>query len=71
MIKLKEPAEDKTKSEPDEKTKHKCDKCGYVYDPAVGHKKKGIEPGISFSDFPDDWACPQCGAPKAYFGPLR
>jgi len=51
--------------------KYRCDKCGYVYDPAVGDKKRGIEPGTAFEALPDDWVCPQCGASKSYFGPLE
>jgi len=50
--------------------KYECTACGYIYDPAVGDPEGGIEPGTGFADLPDDWRCPQCGAPKEYFDPL-
>ncbi len=37
-----------------------CSVCGYVYDEAVSGP---------FSDLPDDWKCPLCGASKAEFVP--
>lgn len=39
--------------------KWKCSVCGYIYDEA---KEK-----IPFEDLPEDWTCPQCGAPKSAF----
>ncbi|MFV9677920.1 MAG: rubredoxin [Methanosarcinales archaeon] len=36
-----------------------CTVCGYVYDEE--------EAGTAFSDLPDDWECPVCGADKAAF----
>ena len=44
--------------------------CGYIYDPAEGDLEHGIEPGTSFSDLPEDWVCPQCGAEKEFFYPV-
>lgn len=44
-----------------------CDVCGYVYDPSEGDPDNGIEPGTAFEDVPDDWLCPECGAPKDEF----
>lgn len=44
--------------------------CGYVYDPEVGDQKVGVKPGTQFSDLPDDWKCPFCGAGKHLFKPL-
>ena len=38
-----------------------CLVCGYVYDPVHGDPDRGIEPGTSFDDLPDDWECPVCG----------
>lgn len=38
--------------------------CGYLYDPAVGVPEMDLPPGIAFADLPDDWECPECGAPK-------
>jgi len=50
-----------------EDKRYVCQVCGWVYDPAVGDPDGGIEPGTKFEDFPDDWACPVCGASKADF----
>ena len=44
-----------------------CTICQYVYDPAVGDPDRGIAPGTSFEDLPDDWCCPLCGAGKDVF----
>ena len=38
-----------------------CLVCGYVYDPAHGDPDRGIKPGTSFDDLPEDWECPVCG----------
>jgi rubredoxin len=47
--------------------KWKCIVCGYIYDPADGDPDNGVEPGTSFEKLPDDWVCPDCGAPKSEF----
>ena len=47
--------------------KYVCDVCGYVYDPEKGDPSSGAAPGIAFEDLPDDWTCPECGAPKDSF----
>jgi rubredoxin len=39
--------------------KWKCTVCGYIYD----ENKESIP----FEEFPADWTCPQCGAPKSAF----
>ncbi len=39
--------------------KWKCSVCGYIYDEA---KER-----IPFEDLPEEWTCPQCGAPKSAF----
>ena len=39
--------------------KWKCSVCGYIYDES---KEK-----IPFEELPEDWRCPQCGAPKSAF----
>ena len=51
--------------------KYICDLCGYVYDPAAGDPEKGIDPGTSFDDLPDDWICPECGVGKDDFSPAE
>ncbi|MBD3414853.1 MAG: hypothetical protein GF421_10540 [Candidatus Aminicenantes bacterium] len=43
--------------------KWKCTVCGYIYDEA---KEK-----TPFEELPDDWTCPQCGAPKSAFIPIE
>ena len=47
--------------------KYKCLICGYIYDPEAGDPDSGIDPGTAFSDLPDDWVCPVCGAEKDQF----
>lgn len=47
--------------------KYKCVVCGYVYDPEEGDPSDGIKSGTSFSDLPDDYICPVCGAGKDEF----
>jgi rubredoxin len=47
--------------------RYKCVICGYIYDPDFGDPNEGIEPGIPFSDLPDDYICPVCGAGKEEF----
>jgi rubredoxin len=47
--------------------KYQCSVCGYVYDPAKGDSDGGIAPNTPFSDLPDDWVCPVCGAAKDLF----
>ncbi len=39
----------------------RCTVCNWIYDEAVE--------GRPFADVPDDWTCPQCGAPKSAFVP--
>jgi len=39
--------------------KWKCSVCGYIYDES--------KEGIPFEKLPEDWTCPQCGAPKSAF----
>lgn len=51
--------------------KWECMVCGYVYDPAKGDPGAGIPPGTSFEDLPEDWSCPDCGADKSMFEPVK
>ena len=39
--------------------KYICSVCGYNYDES--------SQAVSFSDLPNEWVCPLCGAPKALF----
>ena len=47
--------------------RHECIVCKYIYNPKVGNKKAGIEPGTSFDDLPENWVCPVCGEGKDMF----
>ena len=47
--------------------KYVCEDCGYVYDPEKGDPDNGIAPGTLFEDLPEDWECPDCGAPQELF----
>ena len=44
-----------------------CTICGFVYEEALGMPEDGIEPGTPWTDVPEDWACPECGATKGSF----
>jgi len=50
--------------------KYRCTLCGYVYDPAAGDPDHGVAPGTPFEEVPDEWVCPECGAPKSEFEPV-
>ncbi len=43
--------------------KWECRICGYIYD---DEKKK-----TPFEELPEDWRCPECYAPKAYFDKME
>ena len=51
--------------------KYACDLCGYIYDEADGHPKKGIVPGTTFGLLPNDFECPGCGCGKEAFDLLQ
>ncbi|MFW9968928.1 MAG: rubredoxin [Candidatus Odinarchaeota archaeon] len=42
--------------------KWECLVCGWIYDEDVE--------GVEFEDQPDDYVCPECGAPKDQFEKL-
>jgi rubredoxin len=44
-----------------------CGICGYVYDPELGDAMADIPPGTPFTQLPEDWLCPDCGAGKDQF----
>ena len=46
---------------------HECGSCGYIYEPAKGDSKAGIEPNTLFEDLPEDWRCPICKARRSQF----
>jgi len=47
--------------------KYICAVCGHTYDPCKGEPIQNIPPGKEFSDLPDDWQCPVCGASRKNF----
>ena len=49
--------------------KYEC-VCGYVYDESAGDQDVGITPGTKWTDLPDDFACPVCGAGKDAFSKI-
>ena len=51
--------------------KYVCDACGWVYDPAKGDPANGVPAGTPFESVPDNWVCPECGAPKSDFSPIE
>ncbi len=51
--------------------KYECVVCGYIYDPEKGDPDNGVAPGTPFDKIPDDWVCPECGAPKDQFEKLK
>ena len=47
--------------------KYECPVCGYIYDPQKGDPEGKIKAGTVFSELPEDWECPICGAGKQTF----
>jgi rubredoxin len=47
--------------------KYECLVCGYIYDPRNGDKKGDIPANTSFTNLPETWTCPECGAEKTLF----
>jgi rubredoxin len=48
-----------------------CESCGFIYDPEEGDPDGGIPPGTPFSEIPETWFCPVCGARKRDFSPYE
>lgn len=44
-----------------------CTACGWLYEVSVGDPAHGVPAGTPWSEVPDDWVCPECGAPKDEF----
>jgi len=59
------PEEPKPKTE--KAPKYVCTICGYTYNPEEGDPDAGVKPGTPFTDIPEDWSCPICGADKSKF----
>lgn len=47
--------------------RYECGACGYVYEPVRGDSGSNIAAGTSFTDIPETWRCPVCGARKSRF----
>ena len=47
--------------------KYVCDLCGFIYDEEAGLPAKGIAPGTSFQDLPEDFECPGCYSERSAF----
>ncbi len=47
--------------------KWQCLICGNVFDEELGDAESAVPAGTLFSELPDDWSCPLCGAPKEQF----
>lgn len=55
---------------PHEMYQCQCASCGYIYNPDRGDRKGKIAKETQFSECPEDWKCPSCGAGKKRFKPL-
>ncbi|WP_172330633.1 [NiFe]-hydrogenase assembly chaperone HybE [Mangrovicoccus sp. HB161399] len=44
-----------------------CKICWTPYDPAEGDDTRQVLEGTPFMALPEDWSCPNCGAPKEQF----
>lgn len=47
--------------------KYRCLECEHLYDEAKGDPDSGLKLGTLWSDIPDNWVFPVCGAPKSFF----
>jgi rubredoxin len=48
-----------------------CASCDYIYDPTFAFLTHAAAPDTTPEDLPDEWCCPDCGAAKGYFLPLK
>ena len=51
--------------------RYQCRICGHVYDPTIGDPRAKAPPGTAFEDLPEDWVCPDCGAPRSMYQQLQ
>ncbi len=47
--------------------RYECLACGYIYEPVKGDDRRQVAAGTPFSEVPQTWRCPVCGAPKSRF----
>jgi rubredoxin len=57
-------------AEPDEMYQCQTVNCGCIYSPDRGDRKGKVPKGVQFTEIPEDWKCPVCGASKKSFRPL-
>lgn len=50
-----------------DQAKMECKICWYVYDPEVGDEQWQIPPGVSFTELPTHWRCPNCDGDAEQF----
>ena len=50
--------------------KWECEVCGYIYDEEMGDPDNSIPANTPFSELPDEWICPECGADKSQFNKI-
>ena len=46
---------------------YECRACGYTYVPSKGDNQASIPAGTLFTDLPNNWRCPVCGASRTVF----
>lgn len=44
-----------------------CSICGHIYEEDKGEPECRVPPGTSFSELPEEYRCPVCGAAAALF----
>ena len=65
---IETPVEASEPTENPDTHRFECRSCGFVYDPAEGVKKVGIEPGTPFNSLDViSFRCPVCRSPVAAF----
>ncbi|MFY0652123.1 MAG: rubredoxin domain-containing protein [Cyclobacteriaceae bacterium] len=72
QLEVEPKAEDQKSEQNGANTKllYQCENCMTIYDESYGDSTANIEPGISFHDLPDTYACPLCGNKKENFKAL-
>lgn len=53
--------------EPQPLDRYECRTCGYIYEPTKGDDKAKIAAGTPFTELPNNWRCPICGAKTSQF----
>lgn len=56
-----ERGDERSREEPSEYSRYRCEVCDYVYDEATGDPREGFLAGTPWTEVPDDWCCPDCG----------